>query len=96
MITPVQWITKEWPHSNGEKIRFEEESGYIHIYGADKDRHDCFQVEHTQAVLNACDIAVSEDKHEVWVTVNGNYQIFIPNTSFLSMVLTQLTYTPKE
>jgi hypothetical protein len=73
-----------------EVIRYEEESGYIHI------ANDCFQFEHAQAVLNACDIAVSENKHDVWVTINNNYQIHVPNTSFLSAVLTKLLHNNRQ
>ena len=87
---------KVWTNTDtNERVEYNERSGYVHIYGTDEAKHDAFEHQHIQAVLNACDIAVSQDKHEVWVTINGNYQIFVPNTSFLSMVLTQLTYVPK-
>lgn len=88
---------KVWTNTDtNERVEYSERSGYIHIYGADEAKHDAFEHEHIQAVLYACDIAVNEMKHECWVTINNNYQIFIPNTSFLSAVLTEITYKPKQ
>jgi hypothetical protein len=54
---------------------------------------DSFDYKYTSHILHACDIAVSEDKHDVVISLEFDTEIRVMNTSFLSMVLTDILYT---
>jgi hypothetical protein len=82
----------QWTNTDtGEIIVYNEKFDKIFMYCKDR-LIDSFNYKYTSHILHACDIAVSEDKHDVVISVEFDTEIRVMNTSFLSMALTDILY----
>jgi len=83
----------QWTNTDtGEVIIYDEKHQRIDMMWTPHlmNYFDCKYISH---ILHACDIAVSEDKHDVVISLEINAEVRVMNTSFLSMVLTDILYT---
>jgi hypothetical protein len=88
-ITKTRNYVDTWRIENTkEKIEYESDSNTFFVWDADAVLTASFEQSQAAAILKLVDALVSSDIHDAWIGKTD----FIPNTSFLSMVLTQFLH----
>lgn len=72
----------------GEKVQFESDTELFYLFNSDGRLTASIELKEADWALKLCDLAVSNDKH----TLELAGKDFVPNTAFLSAVLTQFLH----
>ena len=87
----VSTLTTWQVEKSRERIEYESDNATFYVWNADSELTASIDLKDAFWTMQLCDLAVSNDKHEI--ELGGND--YISNTSFLSMVLTQFLHTNK-
>ena len=87
----VSTLTTWQIEKSKERIEYESDNATFYVWNADNEITASIDLEDAFWTMQLCDLAVSNDKHEIQLSGNN----YISHTSFLSMVLTEFLHKNK-
>jgi tRNA splicing endonuclease len=84
ITTMTTWRVKD----TKERVEFQSEDNAFYVWDANNALCASFPLSDAKLTLDLCDAAVLNDRHTLTISPTDT----IPNTSFLSMVLTQFLH----
>jgi hypothetical protein len=91
VITKVSTTTTWQIENSKERIEYESDNETFYVWNKDNEITASIERKDAFWTMQLCDLAVSNDKHEI----NLQFNDYIPHTSFLSMVLTDFLHKNK-